>query len=381
MRQLFEAGLFKGMLVGGLMALVALAIWIWPGPGLPGDAPAPTATPSALVTGGAVEVTISPDEKSEASESPSATPSATALPTITPLFSPPPSAAPTSTATPVPSSTPTPEPSPSHTPGPTSPSPSSPAPSSTSDDADSSPIETMEWSLAGRVEQGAYPSYVTDDIESYLIYLPPDYAQGDRRYPVLYLLHGWPYDESHWNSLGVSEVADRAIVSGTLSSLIIVMPGARERIYIQTSGGDHSFEGQVVNDLIPHIDASYRTQADRQGRAIGGISRGGVWSLEIGFRNAELFGAVGAHSPALSVNNALPAYDPFNLMSEPGVSELRIYLSVGDRDWAWKSTEALHEALTEQAIASDLAVHEGSHRSTLWSEHLDEYLAFYTATW
>jgi len=231
------------------------------------------------------------------------------------------------------------------------------------------------------VEQHAYFSHTTGDEQPYRIYLPPCYDQTDRRYPVLYLLHGWPYDESHWDNLGADEAADAGIGAGTLPPFIIVLPGGTERLFINTCGGDGSFEGQIVNDLIPYVDGTYRTRTGREGRAIGGVSRGGVWALEIGFRHPDLFAAVGAHSPALSVNLAPPAYDPFYLLRGPGVAALRIYLDAGDADWAREGTQALHEALDEQGIAHEFIVHPGGHENGLWAANVTKYLAFYAAGW
>jgi len=233
----------------------------------------------------------------------------------------------------------------------------------------------------GSVEQQVYYSPIAGGEEPYRIYRPPCYDQTDHRYPVLYLLHGWPYEAAHWDGLGVEEAADAGIKDGTLPPFIIVQPQGFERLYINTSGGDHSFEGQVLNDLIPHVEATYRTQTEREGRAIGGISRGGVWALEIGFRNPDVFAAVGAHSPALSVNLAPPVYDPFHLLTDPDIPTLRIYLDAGDADWALESTQALHEALDEQGIFHELVVHPGGHAAGTWSANVAEYLAFYTAGW
>lgn len=236
--------------------------------------------------------------------------------------------------------------------------------------------------LAGRVEEGSYFSQVTGQAESYRIYLPPGYDEGDRRYPVLYLLHGWPYDEAHWDDLGVDEAADARIVEGVFGPFIIVLPGADAAgLYVTTSGGAQSFEEQLVNELMPHIDANYRSLQTREGRAIGGISRGGVWALEIAFRHSDAFGIVGAHSPALSANRAPPAYDPFVLLREPGVEGLRIYLSTGDADWTRQETVQLHDALQAEGIVSQLAIHPGAHEDGHWQRHLGEYLAFYTAGW
>jgi len=283
-------------------------------------------------------------------------PPPTLVPTLTPTFFTPtasPTSMPTPTCTPLPTFTPVPSPT--------------PTPACTE--------------VTGRVEQHTYFSQTTGDEQPYRVYLPPCYDRAGRHYPVLYLLHGWPYDEAHWDGLGVDEAADAGIAAGTLPPLIIVLPGGSERMYVNTSGGEYSFEGQVVNDLIPHVDETYRVLTGREGRAIGGISRGGVWSLEIGFLHARLFAAVGAHSPALSVNLAPPAYDPFYLLGEPGVGALRIYLDAGDQDWARESTEALHRALEAQGIAHEYVVHPGGHENKLWSANVEEYLAFYTAGW
>lgn len=246
---------------------------------------------------------------------------------------------------------------------------------------EASPFPLNGPALAGRTEQQTYFSPTTGAQEPYRIYLPPGYDQSDQRYPVLYLLHGWPYQAAHWDGLGVEEAADAAIQSGAMPPLIIVQPRGSERMYVDTSGGEQSFEGQVINDLIPHIDATYRTWAERDGRAIGGISRGGVWSLEIGFRHPEMFAAVGAHSPALSVNLAPPVHDPFHLLEEPSVAGLRIYLDAGDADWAREYTQKLHAALDEHGIHNEFVVHSGGHAAELWAAHVTEYLAFYTAGW
>ena len=364
-----ENWLPRGLAVVGLTAAVMLIALAWPAtpPSLPKTSPdtpltktSPTTTPTLVLAA----------TDQAPTHSPTATTTSIALPTITPLFT----KQPTNTPTPLPTATPTPTPTPSPT--------STPPPSPTSPPAATNVDTKQNIALAGRVEQHAYPSQVTGGEEPYRIYLPPNYDQSEQRYPVLYLLHGWPYDESHWDNLGIDETADAGIVSGTLPSFIIVLPGADpEGLYVSTSGGDHSYEAQIVKDLIPYIDENYRTIPDRSGRAIGGISRGGVWSLEIGFRNAGLFAAVGAHSPALSANLAPPVYDPFNLLGEPGVATLRVYLSAGEGDWARKSTEDLHRALNEQEIDNQLAIHPGNHRDTLWAENVVEYLAFYTMTW
>lgn len=380
MRQILEDKLLRGLAVIGLTALVALLALAWPL-----SEPAP-ATPALGKVEGAVLTPIgelASMPQPTATPLPTATPTFATIPTITPLFTPEPSVTPTpsatATATPTPTPTatptPTPTPTPTNTPLPTSTPIPTPLPGNETKEPDNA-------QLVGRIEQHTYPSQTTGDEQPYRIYLPPHYDESDQRYPVLYLLHGWPYDESHWDNLGVDQAADAGIVSGTWPPFIIVMPGADpEGLYINTSGGAHSFEGQVVNDLIPHVDETYRAKTGRGGRAIGGISRGGVWALEIGLRHADLFSALGAYSPALSANLAPSVHDPFYLLEEPGVAALRIYLSAGDTDWARQSTQALHEALDERGIANQFVVHPGGHRDALWATNVAEYLTFYAADW
>ncbi|MGC8946945.1 MAG: alpha/beta hydrolase, partial [Anaerolineae bacterium] len=238
--------------------------------------------------------------------------------------------------------------------------------------------------IGGRVEVGFYPSRVLGRAATYRIYLPPGYDTSSASYPVLYLLHGYPYDETHWDRLGVDEAAEAGICSGAYPPFIIVMPNcdpAPDGIFVHTSGGDWSVEGLIVNELVPYIDQNYRTWGIREGRAIGGISRGGVWALEIAFRRPDLFATVGAHSPALTVNYPLPAYDPFNLVAQSSVASLRIWLDAGNTDWAWVGADRMHKTLMERGISHEYTVGKGGHTDEYWSRMLPAYLAFYTAAW
>jgi len=342
--------LVRALLVVVLAGLITLVVLVRPleeppaseGPGTP---PTPTAnTGVASVSGGGASPTPAPTEP----------PSPTREPSVAPTLAP----------------------SPTATPAPTEP------PAATATLAPPEPTATPSLSLVGRVMDGTYHSAVTGQTESYRVYLPPGYDEVDRRYPTLYLLHGWPYDERHWDALGVDEAADAGMVAGTLPHFVIVLPGAdSDGLYVTTSGGAGSFEEQVVNELMPHIDATFRTLQTRDARGIGGISRGGVWSLEIAMTHPDAFGIVGAHSPALSANRAPPAYDPFYLIQQPGVESLRVYLSAGDQDWAREATWQLHQALNQQGIPSQLAIHEGAHVDALWAANIPEYLAFYAAGW
>lgn len=316
------------------------------------------------------------------------TPTATATPTPVPPT-------PTDTPTPTPTATPVPPPTPLPTPTPR-PRASAPAPAAVvvptpvyiTPPASPGMVAMSANPLcaegAGRVEVGSYPSRVTGQSMPYRIYLPPGYDASSVAYPVVYLLHGYPYNDTHWDRLGVDEAAAMGICSGTYPPFLIVMPfcgSSPDSIFVRTSGGDYSVEGLIVSELVPHIERTYRTWGTREGRVIGGISRGAVWALEIAFRRPDLFSAVGAHSPALSVNYPLPSYDPYLLAREPAVATLRIWLDAGDKDWAWGGANRLHQVLAEQGVPHQFVVAPGEHTDAYWAQMVPVYLDFYTAGW
>ncbi len=236
--------------------------------------------------------------------------------------------------------------------------------------------------LRGRTESSVLTSTAMREKVRFLVHLPPCYDDHPTKaFPVIYVLHGWPLDERHWDSLGIDEVLDDWVVRGIAGPAIIVMPGvSSDGLYVNSSGGAWSFEGMLVDELVPLIDQSYRTWRDPAGRAIGGVSRGGVWSLEIAFRHQDIFSIVGGHSPALALNRPMPQYDPFLLVKED-LSKLRIYLDAGDLDWAKASTARLYEILLERAANVTYQVHTGGHVDKLWQESMADYVVFYTSTW
>ncbi len=234
----------------------------------------------------------------------------------------------------------------------------------------------------GQVTDGYFKSNILGRRQHYFVYLPPCYdVNVNVRYPVVYLLHGIPMDEHHWLDEGVAAAADRLFNSGELPPFIMVMPHGDYALYTETSGGDKSFEAVLVNEIIPAIDGRFRTLADGEHRAIGGISRGGVWALEIAFTHPELFDAVGGHSPALSVNRATTDYDPLELAKSAPIDKLRIFLDAGDQDWTRAGTQELSKALADRYIPYTYTVGKGDHDYPYWASQIEAYLRFYGAPW
>jgi S-formylglutathione hydrolase FrmB len=128
--------------------------------------------------------------------------------------------------------------------------------------------------------------------------LPADYeTSGDKRYPVLYLLHGFTSNYTAWANLGAAKT-----LAGR--DLIIVMPDAGNSWYLNwaesSEGQKNAWEDCLVKDVIGHVDATYRTIASRYGRAINGLSMGGYGALTVGLKHPDLFCSIGSHSGALA---------------------------------------------------------------------------------
>ncbi len=217
---------------------------------------------------------------------------------------------------------------------------------------------------------------------AYFIYLPPCYDEfPEERYPVLYLLNGIaftidPYPPGEqWIHIGAPETADQLIHSGQSVPFIMVFPEDRYALIQQGT----RFGQYFLNNFIPYVDANYRTLADRDHRAIGGLSRGGGWAFEVGTSRPDLFGSLGLHTPAiLSVDRS---------GLERRISGLapnlwpRLYMDTGDNDLELNFNLHLEELLTRYDIPHEWHLNTGAHDETYWSAHVGEYLQWYAEGW
>ncbi len=231
----------------------------------------------------------------------------------------------------------------------------------------------------GRMVTGTYQSEASG-ISPYRIYLPPCYGEGDRVYPTLYMLPGNIHTDSGWDDLGLDEAAENAINQGDIPPLLIVMAGGGHLSNF-TSGGPWSYETLIMEDLIPHIESNYCAWPDQAGRAIGGMSRGGYWSLEIAFRHADQFASVGGHSASLYDLYGGPDVVPQSTGLANDLGDLRIYFDVGENDWVIPNLEKLHEDMDEAGIEHEWVVNEGWHENAYWASHTEEYMSWYSEPW
>jgi acetyl esterase/lipase/enterochelin esterase-like enzyme len=145
------------------------------------------------------------------------------------------------------------------------------------------------------------PSRGPRTVASYRLYLPPDYETSKvRRYPVIYFTHGMSVDSKRPITAGYVARIDRAIRTGVMPpAIVVIIQGLNRAWWVDSKDGQVPMESVVIKDLIPYVDATYRTIATREGRAIEGHSMGGYGALRLGFKYPDLFSAVTGNSPAL----------------------------------------------------------------------------------
>jgi enterochelin esterase-like enzyme len=153
----------------------------------------------------------------------------------------------------------------------------------------------------GGVQQILFPSKSTDTSRRAFVYTPPDYSKDQtKRYPVLYLQHGWGEDETGWPNQGKTNlIMDNLIAEGKITPFIIVMSyGMTNEIKF---GGLRNFDIKpfqtvLVDELISYIDASFRTLSDQPHRAMAGLSMGGMETKMITLANLDKFAYIGLFS-------------------------------------------------------------------------------------
>ena len=229
----------------------------------------------------------------------------------------------------------------------------------------------------GQVRICWYNSKVTGLPRRAMVYTPAEYEGNiNARYPVLYLQHGAGEDERGWSNQGkMNFIMDNAIAAQRAVPMIVVM----DRGYATKLGGDekkNAFEEVLLTDIIPMMDARFRTISDRDHRALAGLSMGGMQSLQIGLTHLERFAWIGAFSSPMrnfdlksSYNGAFNDKDAFNkqvhlLWLGAGTAETQIHDGV----------KTVHDALTAAGIQNVFVEsNETAHEWQTWRRALNDF--------
>ena len=152
--------------------------------------------------------------------------------------------------------------------------------------------------LAAEVRTERFTSPALAREVSYIVDLPPSYDSAPgRRYPVVYALHGLFEGPAFWQGRGLATILAELRASGAVPEFLVVAPDGGNSFFVNAKGG--RYQDMVVQDLIAHVEASYRVASGRAGRALLGISMGGYAALNIAFASPGLVAAVATHSAML----------------------------------------------------------------------------------
>lgn len=231
---------------------------------------------------------------------------------------------------------------------------------------------------AGRIERFEHDSPVTGTRRAASVYLPPGYAAG-RKVPVLYLLHGIGGNHDEWRGyVRAHHILDNLIAAGRALPMIVVMPNGRaqaddrvppaERMFTPEHVAAFArFEPELLQSLIPAIEATYAADGDRRRRAIAGLSMGGGQALNIGLAHLDRFAWVGAFSPA---PNTRPAAQLLPDAEAARRQLALLYLSCGRQDGLIRVPQALRRELQQRAIPHLWNVDEHGHVRESWADNL-----------
>lgn len=227
-------------------------------------------------------------------------------------------------------------------------------------------------------------SAIANETLRYRVYLPPCYENTARRYPYVILMHGSNSTDTHWENLGIGDAVTLGIALNRLPPMAVVMPYGGEIANLNVFYLNGSYEHVILQDIIPVVEGGYCLQNTRDGRAIGGISRGGFWAYEIGLRHPDLFTAIGGHSPVFDLYHAPASHNPLNLIETAEWTEdfPRLYIDRAENDYWRVNIDLMQPRLAATNIPYTFIINPlGQHQDTYWANHLNDYLAFYSAGW
>ncbi len=216
----------------------------------------------------------------------------------------------------------------------------------------------------GNVQQVYFYSKSTDTHRRAFVYTPPTYGKDKKKYPVLYLQHGWGEDETAWSNQGYANlIMDNLIAEGKIEPFIIVMTyGMTNDVKFGhiNEFTAKEFETVLVDELIPYIDSNFRTQADKKHRAMAGLSMGGFETKLITLRRPEVFNYYGLLSGG--------TYAPGDIKDKNQVAS--IFISCGSKENPDGVTKAVNDLKAAGFKATSFVSPDTAHEFLTWRRSL-----------
>lgn len=212
------------------------------------------------------------------------------------------------------------------------------------------------------------------------VYTPPGYMKNATQYPVLYLVHGAGDSDDSWSTVGhANYVLDNLIARGAARPMIVVMPFGHtpDRPGAGPGGmlNNQDFGNDLLRDLMPYVEANFRTLNTPATRAMAGLSMGGAHTIRNGLTHPELFGHIGIFSMGLSAGDEVAAYEAQNEAAlRRGASEFRVvYFAMGKDDFLYNRVAPTRAMLDKHGIRYTYNESAGGHTWINWRDYLADF--------
>jgi enterochelin esterase-like enzyme len=229
----------------------------------------------------------------------------------------------------------------------------------------------------GAVSEVRYASKALGRLRRMHVYTPPGYEPSSERYPVLYLLHGGGQDDSSWSTGGrAGFILDNLIAAGEARPMIVVMPAGQvgdSSKAISFKPDEDAFTADFLGDVIPTVEARFRTLPGPQNRALAGLSMGGLQTLNIGLTHPETFGALGAFSTGWFRDDARRFAETFPEALTPRTNDRipLIWVGVGTGDLAHLHSARFMKVMDERGVRYTYHETDGGHTWINWRRYLN----------
>jgi len=248
-------------------------------------------------------------------------------------------------------------------------------------------------SFAGTVDTIAiYSNSMHKSIKAVVI-KPDSYKLKKNSFPVVYLLHGYDGWYSNW----IIRVPQLKEYADAYQTIIVCPDGAKSSWYFDSPvDTNYRYETHVATEVVSHIDSHYKTVADKDHRAITGLSMGGHGALFLGLRHADIFGAAGSISGGMDLKESKNRYDISKRIGDTNTQSkvwndmtiismieaytgtpLKIIFDCGDKDIFIESNRRLHEKMRQLKIPHDYTERPGQHNWDYWKNSISYHLLYF----
>ena len=211
------------------------------------------------------------------------------------------------------------------------------------------------------------------------VYTPPGYMKDAARYPVLYLVHGAGDSDNSWSTVGhANYILDNLIASRAARPMIVVMPFGHTPERAGAGAGmlnNQDFGNDLLRDLIPYVEANFRTLNVPASRAMAGLSMGGAHTIRHGLTHPELFGYIGIFSMGLNAGNEVTGYEAENAAAlARAARETRlVYFAMGKDDFLYNRVAPTRAMLDKAGIRHTYNETDGGHTWINWRNYLADF--------